>query len=127
MLAQQKLNRSGPPSAGLASFRRRSARLAHLWCMETDTTPLAISRHTDRHVDEPAHLGAVVTLAELAAQLHVNVQTLYDLRSQGRGPRGFRVGRELRFRLAEVEEWLARLEHADAERHPAGYRAGGPR
>ena len=46
------------------------------------------------------------------------MQTLYDLRSQGRGPRGFRVGRELRFRVGEVEAWLCRLEEADAERHP---------
>ncbi|MFI5622782.1 helix-turn-helix transcriptional regulator [Nocardioides sp. NPDC051685] len=94
--------------------------------METNTTPVTPSRHIDRHADETAQMGAVVTLSELAAQLHVNVQTLYDLRSQGRGPRGFRVGRQLRFRLAEVEEWLARLEHADAERHP-GDRAGGKR
>lgn len=44
----------------------------------------------------------VLTLSELAAYLLVGVQTLYDLRSKGRGPRGFRVGRELRFRRAEV-------------------------
>ena len=52
-------------------------------------------------------------------QLSVSVQTLYDLRSQGRGPRGFRLGRELRFRVSEVDAWLARLEEADARRHPA--------
>jgi excisionase family DNA binding protein len=57
-------------------------------------------------------------LSQLAAQLGVTVQTLYDLRSQGRGPRGFRVGRELRFRVTEVEAWLAQLEADDAERHP---------
>lgn len=116
MLAQHLLNRSGPPSAGLVRFRRGSAGLAHLWCMETNATPLTLVR-TD---DESTTLGPVVTLSELAAHLRVSVQTLYDLRSQGRGPWGFRVGRELRFRLAEVEEWLARLERADAERHPTG-------
>ncbi|WP_141015421.1 helix-turn-helix transcriptional regulator [Nocardioides sambongensis] len=63
-------------------------------------------------------LDPVLTLSALAAQLGVSVQTLYDLRSQGRGPRGFRVGRELRFRLSEIEAWLARLEEADALRHP---------
>ena len=64
----------------------------------------------------------VLTLSELAAHLSVSVQTLYDLRSKGRGPRGFRVGRELRFRRSEVDAWLARLEAADGERHPSGAR-----
>ena len=49
----------------------------------------------------------VLTLSELAAHLTVSVQTLYDLRSKGRGPRGFRVGRELRFRRSEVDAWLS--------------------
>ncbi|MBB6627612.1 helix-turn-helix domain-containing protein [Nocardioides sp. KIGAM211] len=63
-------------------------------------------------------LGSVLTLSQLAAQRGVTVQTLYDLRSQGRGPRGFRVGRELRFRVIEVDAWLAQMEADDAERHP---------
>jgi excisionase family DNA binding protein len=63
-------------------------------------------------------LGPVLTLSQLAAQLGVTVQTLYDLRSQGRGTRGFRVGRELRFRVSEVDAWLAKLEADDAKRHP---------
>ena len=92
--------RSGP----LVRSRSCAAGLAHLVCMETTTHP------------EPG-LGPVLTLAQLAAQLGVSVQTLYDLRSQGRGPRGFRVGRELRFRVGEVDAWLAQLEADDAERH----------
>jgi len=40
----------------------------------------------------------------------------YDLRSEGRGPRGFRVGRELRFRLSEVEAWITSMEAADTRR-----------
>lgn len=59
-----------------------------------------------------------LSLAELAERLHVSPQAIYDLRSQGRGPKGFRVGRRLRFRISEVEAWLARLEAADASRHP---------
>ncbi|GAB2564287.1 hypothetical protein GCM10027033_21300 [Leucobacter ruminantium] len=60
-----------------------------------------------------AELSGVLTLSDLALMLGVPAQTIYDLRSQGRGPRGFRVGRELRFRAAEVEAWIARLEAAD--------------
>jgi excisionase family DNA binding protein len=92
-------------SVRLGRSRARAAGLAHLVCMKT--TPQA----------ETA-LGPVLTLSQLAIELGVTVQTLYDLRSQGRGPRGFRVGRELRFRVTEVDAWLAQLESDDAERHP---------
>lgn len=74
--------------------------------------------------DGAAPLGQVVTLSELCAHLHVPIQTLYDLRSQGRGPRGFRVGRELRFRAGEIEAWLASLEAEDARRHRPDAEAG---
>jgi len=78
---------------------------------------------SDRHHDS---LEPVLTLSELAVRLCVSVQTLYDLRSQGRGPHGFRVGRQLRFRASEIDAWLARLEGADSERHPVGgHRDGG--
>lgn len=63
-----------------------------------------------------------MTLPELAAYLSVSTQAIYDLRSKGRGPRGFRVGRVLRFRVSEIQAWLARMEIADGERHaPPGH------
>jgi excisionase family DNA binding protein len=62
----------------------------------------------------------VLSLSELCAHLGVSTQTMYDLRSQGRGPKGFRVGRELRFRVSEVEAWLERMEHEDDRRHASG-------
>jgi excisionase family DNA binding protein len=65
-------------------------------------------------------LVPVITLSQLAALLGVSVQTLYDLRCQGRGPRGFRVGRELRFRITEVESWLTQLESDDAQHRAEG-------
>ena len=58
----------------------------------------------------------VLSLAELADRLHVSAQTIYDLRKKGRGPRGFRVGPRLMFRLSEVEAWLSAMEEADAAR-----------
>ena len=67
--------------------------------------------------DVPPPAPATMTLAELADHLSVTRQALYDLRSKGRGPRGFRVGRQLRFRRAEVEAWIAGLEAADGARH----------
>jgi len=107
--SQQKLSTKsfGQPghSVCLGRSRPATARLAHLVCMTTTTPP-------------ETGLGPVLTLSQLAGQLGVSVQTLYDLRGQGRGPRGFRVGRELRFRVSEVDAWLAQLEADDAERHP---------
>lgn len=76
----------------------------------------------DTNDTHPETFEHVLTLSELADRLHVSVQTLYDLRSHGRGPRGFRVGRELRFRASEIEAWLARMEADDAARHPAVHR-----
>ena len=49
-------------------------------------------------VFEPA-----LSLKELAAELNVTAQAIYDLRSQGRGPAGFRVGRCLRFRRSVIQ------------------------
>jgi excisionase family DNA binding protein len=104
-------------SARLDPSGASSARLAHLCGMDT-----AAQRQTRSHASSEHGLGPVVTMSQLASQLGVSVQTLYDLRSQGRGPRGFRVGRELRFRVSEVDSWLARMEADDAERHPQGVR-----
>jgi excisionase family DNA binding protein len=58
-------------------------------------------------------LEPVLTTSELAAHLGVPVQTIHDLRHSGRGPGGFRVGRELRYRLSEVQDWIAQLEHSN--------------
>jgi excisionase family DNA binding protein len=85
-------------------------------------TAAAAQRPTRSHASSEHGLDPVVTMSQLASQLGVSVQTLYDLRSQGRGPRGFRVGRELRFRVSEVDSWLAQMEADDAERHPQGVR-----
>jgi hypothetical protein len=81
-------------SAGWPQFSARldpsgagSARRAHLFGMETTAQRQTANRSSAEH-----RLDSVVTMSQLASQLGVSVQTLYDLRSQGRGPRGFRVG-----------------------------------
>lgn len=58
------------------------------------------------------------THPETGLHAGVTVQTLYDRCSQGHGPRGFRVGREVLLRVSEVDAWLAHMEVAYAERHP---------
>ena len=102
---RRKLARTRPTSTGR---QPASAGLAHLVGMEP------INR---RESTEPA-----LSIKELAAHLCIPVQTLYDLRSQGRGPTGFRVGRRLRFRQSEIDAWLRRMEEEDLERQRAGSR-----
>lgn len=79
-----------------------------------------------------SRLDGVVSLSELRDQLQVSAQAIYDLRSQGRCPRGgFRVGRD--YTLAEITtgrvEWFLRSQGAiSASRslwpEPAGVRLG---
>ncbi len=70
----------------------------------------------------PNDFESILSLSELADRLGVTAQTIYDLRSQGRGPHGFRLGRQLKFRASEVDAWLGRLEEADARRSGRGGR-----
>lgn len=102
-------------SGCLGGSRPTADGLVHLLGMDTST-------HVEDLTDQPrlALVEQVISLSDLCAHLHVPVQTIYDLRSQGRGPRGFRVGRELRFRISEVEAWLQRMENDDERRHELG-------
>ena len=101
----------------LGRSRRLAGVLGHLTVMKAE-------KIRDTHANAPSlSLGdAVLSLSELCSQLQVSAQTIYDLRSQGRGPRGFRVGRELRFRVSEIDAWLTRLESEDDRRHQLGSR-----
>ncbi|TFB65203.1 AlpA family transcriptional regulator [Cryobacterium sp. Hz9] len=58
-------------------------------------------------------LEAVLTTSELAAHLGVPVQTIHDLRHARRGPRSFRVGRQMRHRVSEVQHWVEAMESQD--------------
>ena len=112
------LDLSLDPAAGCFGRSRPPAEwLVHLLHMDAN-----LPRQATTADGQHDSLERVLTLSELAARLCVSCQTLYDLRSQGRGPRGFRVGRHLRFRASEIDAWLARMEQADGERHPAGGR-----
>lgn len=49
---------------------------------------------------------AWLSATDLAEWLRVPAATVYRWRYHGTGPVGHRVGRHLRFRLADVEVWL---------------------
>lgn len=62
----------------------------------------------------PADDGAMLpsrylTPVDLAEILGVPVDTIYQWRSRRIGPRGFRVGRHLRFDPRAVHEWVQSL------------------
>jgi excisionase family DNA binding protein len=48
----------------------------------------------------------LLTVEDLADYLDVPVATIYAWRYRRRGPPGFRVGRHLRFRWGDVEDWI---------------------
>lgn len=52
----------------------------------------------------PPH-NFLFTPQSLADRFGVPVSTVYNWRSKGAGPRGFRVGKFVRYRLADVEAW----------------------
>lgn len=52
-------------------------------------------------------LEPLISVQQLADYLDVPPQRIYDWRTAGIGPRGYRFGRELRFTLAEVQRWIA--------------------
>jgi excisionase family DNA binding protein len=60
----------------------------------------------DTPVRDTAELPRLLSVRELAAYLDVPPSTVYLWRSEGRGPKGFRVGKQVRFRASEVEAWL---------------------
>jgi excisionase family DNA binding protein len=59
----------------------------------------------------------LLSTEELAEYLNIPVTTLYRWRGRGTGPRGIRVGRHTRYRVADVESWLD--QRADEQREDA--------
>lgn len=59
---------------------------------------------TDR---APTRLEKLLTPSELAGMLNVPLSTVYRWNSTGDGPPYFKIGKHCRWKLADVEEWLA--------------------
>ncbi len=51
------------------------------------------------------------TAADVAAYYGVPLATVYKWNSEGTGPRRIRVGKHVRYRQADLEEWLERQAH----------------
>jgi predicted DNA-binding transcriptional regulator AlpA len=53
---------------------------------------------------------ALLSAADLSELLGVEAKTLANWRCQGKGPRSIKVGRLVRYRMSDVEQWLASRE-----------------
>jgi len=60
--------------------------------------------------NKPEQLMSTVQVAEL---LQIPVGTLHNWRYRRQGPKGFRVGRHIRFLKSDVESWLASQRESD--------------
>jgi excisionase family DNA binding protein len=61
-------------------------------------------------------MDRLLTARELARYLDVPVSTLYWWRHREEGPPGFRVGKHLRYRQRDVDEWVR--QQLDAGNRP---------
>lgn len=61
---------------------------------------------TDQTTPEPARFEALLTIDDVAALLNMPVASLRYWRVLGAGPRGFIIGRRLRYRLDDVRAWI---------------------
>jgi excisionase family DNA binding protein len=52
-------------------------------------------------------LDPLLDVGQLAAYLGIPVSTLYDWRTRGLGPPAYRLGKHLKFSVADVREWMA--------------------
>lgn len=53
----------------------------------------------------PPDLPVNLTPEEVAARLRIKVETLYHWKLRGEGPKYFKAGRRLRYRLADIEAY----------------------
>ena len=71
------------------------------------TRTIPASGRSTRPGTSSAHPRQLLTTDELSAWLQIPKQTVYRWRSRGEGPRGYRVGKHVRYDLADVEQWLS--------------------
>ncbi|MFG1643811.1 helix-turn-helix transcriptional regulator [Amycolatopsis sp. NPDC049252] len=58
-------------------------------------------------MDNVRHIERLWTLDDVAAFLHVSVETVRAWRKRGYGPPGRKMGKHLRYDPAVVREWFA--------------------
>ncbi len=65
-------------------------------------------------------LEPLLSITQLAEYLDVPVTTIYDWRTDGKGPCAIKVGGRVRFALSDVQAWLRRQRETAPGRGPSG-------
>ena len=65
-------------------------------------------------------LEPLLNIEELSDYLRVPVRTLYDWRLAGKGPCAVHVGRQLRYFVSDVRDWLTEQRELEPGRLPTG-------
>jgi excisionase family DNA binding protein len=63
-------------------------------------------------------LEPLLSIEQLSAYLGLPVKTLYDWRLAGRGPCAVRVGRQLRYFVSDVRDWLTQQRESEPGHGP---------
>ncbi|WP_242504081.1 helix-turn-helix transcriptional regulator [Promicromonospora panici] len=66
-------------------------------------------------------LEPLLSIEQLAEYLGVPVTTIYDWRVDGKGPRGVRVSRYVKFAASDVREWVAQQREPEPGHSDAGH------
>ncbi|MCY7401769.1 MAG: helix-turn-helix domain-containing protein, partial [Nocardioides sp.] len=96
---------SGADTLGL--LRSRAGAPAHLPGTQTNTPTLS-------------GLKPLLSIEELSEYFNVPVRTLYDWRLAGKGPCAVHVGRQLRYSVSDVHDWLRNQRELEPGRSPDG-------
>ena len=88
-------------------LRSRAEAPVHLLGMETNTPTLS-------------GLEPLLSIEELSEYLNVPIRTLYDWRLSGKGPCAVHVGRQLRYFVSDVHDWLSNQREQEPGRSPDG-------
>jgi excisionase family DNA binding protein len=76
------------------------------------TPTVKVARPPERRLGPFQGTDRLMTMAEVSDLLRIPVSTLYGWRHRGEGPAGYRIGRHVRYRRAEVEAWIeTRADH----------------
>ncbi|WP_262852252.1 helix-turn-helix domain-containing protein [Mumia quercus] len=65
-------------------------------------------------------LEPLMSIEDLSEYLNVPVRTLYDWRLAGKGPCAVHIGRQIRYFVTDVHEWLRQNREAEPGRPPKG-------
>jgi len=104
--AVERLHDELQPRSGISSPPRTGNELQLLLPGSMTTRSPAADR-VGAHDGVMYRLDQLLTVRELAIYLDVPVATLYAWRHRRQGPPGFKAGRHLRYRLGDVESWIA--------------------